>query len=123
MRLINPARRAANRAQSPRGLKVRTSRALTTTRQIPLCANNVADPRRHADDPAPRYRHTPDPDAIPWLLLKAVETEGPGIFHRVTYIQRLHTTGSLMPSYAGDFAGETVGVPYTAEYVFYRAHR
>ena len=68
-------------------------------------------------------RHTPDPDAIPWLLLKAVGTKGPGIFHRVTFIQRLHTTGGLMPSYAGDFAGETVGVPYTAEYVFYRAHR
>jgi hypothetical protein len=62
----------------------------------------------------------PDPDAIPWLLLKAVETEGPGIFQRVTFIQRLHTTGGLAPNYAGDYAGHTVGVYYTAEYVFYR---
>jgi len=36
-------------------------------------------------------RCTPDPDAIPWLLLDSVGSEGPGIFHRVTQIQRLYT--------------------------------
>src|SRR5438045_6481259 len=40
-------------------------------------------------------RCTPDPDSIPWLLLKAVPelTGGPGIFDRVTYLQRLNTVG------------------------------
>jgi hypothetical protein len=68
-------------------------------------------------------RCTPDPDAIPWLLLKAVSSEGPGIFHGVTYIQRVNTTGGLAPTGAGDFVGQVVEVPYTAEYYFYRAHR
>ena len=40
---------------------------------------------------------TPDPTAIPWLLLQTVSTEGPGIFHRVTYIQRVNTTDGLAP--------------------------
>jgi hypothetical protein len=68
-------------------------------------------------------RCTPDPDAIPWLLLEAVSSEGPGIFHRVTYIQRLYTEGGLAPADPGDFVGEEVQVPYTATYVFYRKHK
>src|SRR5205814_5548461 len=32
-------------------------------------------------------RCTPDPSAIPWLLLGAVPNEAPGIFAQVTYIQ------------------------------------
>ena len=68
-------------------------------------------------------RCTPDPSAIPWLLLKAVSNEGPGIFHRVTFIQRVNTVGGNAPTDAGDFVGEVVKVPYTAEYYFYRAHQ
>ena len=67
-------------------------------------------------------RCTPDPNAIPWLLLGAVSNEGPGIFHRVTFIQRVNTVGGNAPTDPGDFTGEVVGVPYTAEYFFYRAH-
>jgi Protein of unknown function (DUF3455) len=66
-------------------------------------------------------RCTPDPGAIPWLLLKAVSSEGPGIFHRVTYIQRVNTVGGLAPAEPGDFPGDVEKVPYTAEYFFYRA--
>jgi Protein of unknown function (DUF3455) len=29
---------------------------------------------------------SPDPTAIPWLLLQTVKTDGPGIFSSVTYI-------------------------------------
>jgi uncharacterized protein DUF3455 len=65
-------------------------------------------------------RCTPDPDAIPWLLLKAVSSEGPGAFHRVTYIQRVNTAGGLAPSEPGDVVGEIARVPYTTEYFFYR---
>ena len=64
---------------------------------------------------------TPDPTAIPWLLLQKVTSDGPGIFHRVTYIQRVNTVGGIAPSGAGSFTGEVREVPYTAEYYFYRA--
>ena len=67
-------------------------------------------------------RCTPDPDALAWLLLGAVFNEGPGIFHRVTFIQRVNTVGGNAPTDPGDFPGEEARVPYTAEYFFYRAH-
>jgi len=66
------------------------------------------------------YGCQPDTTAIPWLLLEAVSTSGPGIYSSVTYIQRLNTKGGLAPAYPGSFVGETVLVPYTAEYYFYR---
>ena len=64
---------------------------------------------------------TPDPTAIPWLLLSKYEASGSGIFSRVTYIQRVNTTGGLAPSTPGLVEGEVKEVPYTAEYYFYRA--
>jgi Protein of unknown function (DUF3455) len=67
-------------------------------------------------------RCTPESDAIPWLLLRAIFNEGPGIFHRVTFIQRVNTVGGIAPTDPGNFIGEVVRVPYTAEYFFYRAH-
>ena len=67
-------------------------------------------------------RCTPDPEAIPWLLLDAVANEGPGILGRVTLIQRINTVGGLAPSDPGDVVGELARVPYTTEYLFYRAH-
>ena len=68
-------------------------------------------------------RATPDPNAIPWLLLKAKSTDGPGIFAEVTYIQRVNTVGGKAPTAPGDYVGELVRVPYTAEYFFYKARR
>ena len=62
---------------------------------------------------------TPDPDAIPWLLLKGT-SDGPGIFAGVTFIQRVNTVGGLAPTEPGDFVGEEAEVPYTADYFFYR---
>jgi hypothetical protein len=64
-------------------------------------------------------RCTPDPDSIPWLLLKKVATQGPGIFERVTFVQRLNTRGGNAPAVPGDHVGQFVKVPYTADYVFY----
>lgn len=60
------------------------------------------------------------PADIPWLLLDARRTEGPGIFHRVAFIQRVNTVGGRAPAGAGA-PGEVRNVPYTAEYYFYRA--
>jgi hypothetical protein len=65
---------------------------------------------------------TPDPSAIPWLLLGAVSNTGPAGSTPVTYIQRLNTVGGTAPTAPGTSAGEVARVPYTAEYYFYRAH-
>lgn len=64
---------------------------------------------------------TPDPTAIPWIILYKYETSGSGIFSSVTFIQRVNTKGGIPPSSAGSEVGETKEVPYTAEYYFYRA--
>jgi hypothetical protein len=64
---------------------------------------------------------TPDPNSIPWLKLNAVTAEGPGIFHRVTLIQRVNTVGGITPTTPGTVVGQQARVPYKAEYVFYRA--
>jgi hypothetical protein len=68
---------------------------------------------------AVQERCTPDPSAIPWLLLHAQSASGPGIFGRVASIQRLNTVGGNAPTTAGAFAGEVANVPYSAEYFFY----
>lgn len=65
-------------------------------------------------------RCTPDPTAVPWLLLKAVSSSGRGIFRGTTFIQRVNTVGGLAPIERGAFVGEVRRVPYTAEYYFYR---
>jgi len=68
--------------------------------------------------------NSPDPNAIPWLLLQAVAHDGHGILSRVSYIQRVNTAGGKAPAAgAGDshVVGEELRVPYTAEYYFYRA--
>jgi Protein of unknown function (DUF3455) len=63
---------------------------------------------------------TPNPDAIPWLLLGAASTEGPGIFDHVTYLQRVNTVGGKAPTDPGAFPGQVARVPYSADYFFYR---
>jgi hypothetical protein len=62
---------------------------------------------------------SPNANSIPLLLLKAVSTEGPGVFERTTFIQRLNTVGGRAPA-TGGTTGQVVRVPYTAEYFFYR---
>ncbi|MEZ5426860.1 MAG: DUF3455 domain-containing protein [Pyrinomonadaceae bacterium] len=62
-----------------------------------------------------------DPTAVPWLLLETVTADGPGIFKKVDYIQRVNTVGGISPANPGSTVGEEVRVPYTAEYYFYRA--
>lgn len=66
---------------------------------------------------------SPDPGAIPWLLLRGTPAGAPGIFGSVTYIQRLDTTGGVAPTTGcdGDSAGTIARVPYTATYAFYGA--
>lgn len=64
-----------------------------------------------------------DPTAIDWLRLSATSTT-PGRLGKTTYIQRIHTTGGLTPAAAdcnAATAGTTREVPYTADYVFWKA--
>ena len=63
---------------------------------------------------------TVDATAIPWLLLSAVSTAGPGILDQTEYIQRVNTTGGLAPAAAPTQAGQEARVPYTADYYFFR---
>jgi hypothetical protein len=67
------------------------------------------------------------PGAIPWFLLQVLgDQEGPGGGDKLTrtlYIQRVHTSGGVMPA-AGCAASTDIGkkalVPYEADYVFYK---
>jgi len=62
---------------------------------------------------------TPDRNSIPWLLLAAVTTNGPGVLNDITFVQRVNTVGGIAPSTPGSAVGQTAQVPYTAEYFFY----
>ncbi len=55
---------------------------------------------------------------IPLLLLEATDNSGDGLFGRVTYIQRLATSGGAAPADSCE-DGDTEGVPYRAQYRFF----
>lgn len=66
-------------------------------------------------------RCTPDAASIPWLQLGAVSAQGPGIFDGIAFILRINTVGGNAPSYGGSAMNEEARIPYTADYLFYRA--
>ena len=63
---------------------------------------------------------SPDPEAIPWLLLEARSSAGSGVFSTVTYVQRLDTQGGRAPAdgCGTQTLGQEARVPYTATYAF-----
>jgi hypothetical protein len=63
---------------------------------------------------------TPDPASIPWLKLRAVSSQGPGVLDGVTFVQRVDTIGGIAPSTPGTTVGQEADVPYMAEYYFYQ---
>ena len=65
-------------------------------------------------------RCTPDAASIPWLLLTAKSSGGPGVFDSISYIQRINTAGGNAPASPGSVVNQEARVPYTTEYVFYR---
>ena len=65
-------------------------------------------------------RCSPNPNAIPWLKLRAKSSEGPGVFGGVTFIQRVNTVGGNAPATPGSSIGEEAEVAYATEYYFYR---
>ena len=71
--------------------------------------------KKQADAPAPRA------DAIPWLLLAATTHTGQGKFSKVTFVQRVNTTGGKAPATGCDAAavGKEARAAYTADYIFW----
>lgn len=67
------------------------------------------------------HADSPDKDAIPWLLLTAVDHSGNGLLSNVSNIQRQNTKGGKAPSTGcdGSHVGEETRVPYSANYLFY----
>ncbi len=63
---------------------------------------------------------TPDggAESVPWLLLQEVSTSGSGTLSQTAYVQRLFTDGGVAPGPGCD-AGDTLQVPYGADYYFY----
>jgi hypothetical protein len=66
---------------------------------------------------------SPDPAAIPWLLLKATITTGSGIMTKVEFIRRSNTHGGIAPTTGCDaqHLNAVARVPYAAAYTFYSA--
>ena len=63
---------------------------------------------------------SPDKNAIPRLLISAVEHAGKGRLSTVTHIQRINTTGGKAPDKCGAAdEGKEVRAAYTADYFFY----
>jgi len=65
----------------------------------------------------------PEPDSIPWLLLKAVNPQRSGILTTVSFIRRSDTKGGVVPATVCDLdhQGVLARIPYTATYTFYSA--
>jgi Protein of unknown function (DUF3455) len=62
--------------------------------------------------------NVPEDGAVPELLLKATATRGPGVLDKVSYVQRLATSGGLAPTTACSGSSQ-LAVPYSATYAFY----
>lgn len=63
------------------------------------------------------------PAGIPWLVLRATDNDGTGMFARVAYIARTRTIGGLAPAKGCDPAhpDAEIRVPYSATYTFFSA--
>lgn len=64
---------------------------------------------------------SPDPAAIPWLLLETHSSGSPGALADITYVRRSDTAAGSVPPSACDAEqnGTTAKVPYKATYTFY----
>ena len=62
---------------------------------------------------------SPDAGSVAWLLLEAVPGSGQGKLAAVAYIRRTNTHGGAAPKLA--CTGDTLSVPYSADYTFYTA--
>jgi hypothetical protein len=65
------------------------------------------------------------PGAIAWLRLRTVGTllgpTGGSMLAETTFIQRVNTSGGSAPATGCNAAGDLLFVPYTTDYIFYKA--
>jgi hypothetical protein len=67
---------------------------------------------------------TPDPNSIPWLLVRVNGFDGDGMMKRVAFIQRLNTKGGKAATATAcdpDHKGQETRSQYEADYFFYSA--
>jgi Protein of unknown function (DUF3455) len=64
---------------------------------------------------------SPQPGAIPWLLLEATSVGSEGVLSKVTSVQRVNTAGGVAPQTGCSeaTAGAQARVPYSADYFFF----
>ena len=62
---------------------------------------------------------SPDPNSIPWLLLRVTGHKGAGVLNNITAIQRLHTKGGKPATQSCTQMNKTLRAPYTADYYFF----
>lgn len=69
-------------------------------------------------DPKPP---SPDPESIPWLLIRIIRHERSGVLSRATTIQRVNTKGGKAPASGCDasHADDEARIAYSADYRFY----
>jgi Protein of unknown function (DUF3455) len=78
----------------------------------------------HADGSAVQARivasaAAASPDDIPWLRLDVTSQTGNGALYGVTAVQRINTRGGMARG-SCEKAGSYLGVPFSADYVFWR---
>ena len=63
----------------------------------------------------------PAAGSIPWLIVRATETTGAGIFAHVAYVLRTQTAGGAAPATGCDagHVGAETRVAYSASYIFF----
>jgi hypothetical protein len=66
-------------------------------------------------------KQTPEPHAIPWLLVTVTQRRGNGALSWVSTVQRVHTEGGAAPvtGCSDSELGIEMKVPYAADYYFY----
>ena len=66
------------------------------------------------------YDSAPNDDSLRWLLLRT-QYYGQGEFDRMTYVQRVETSGGMPPDRCGaEQANQILRVPFSAKFIFYR---
>jgi hypothetical protein len=66
------------------------------------------------------YDSAPTDDSLRWLLLRT-QSYGQGEFDKITYVQRVETSGGMPPTQcAAEQANQILRVPFSAKFIFYR---
>ena len=67
----------------------------------------------------------PDPQSVPWLLLRVKSQHGAGVLSNVEFVRRVKTQGGAAPAGGCDamHASEQARIKYTAQYLFYSVPR